>query len=66
MQQRSDAETKSLFSMQEIRQLAEQLGIKKDKIHNIIEGLNLQGYLLMKGGSQYKLVTANWKCLILI
>lgn len=59
LQQRSDIDTKSMFSLQEIKQLGEQIGIDKFKIHNIIQGLNLQGFLLNKGGGRYQLITAN-------
>lgn len=59
IQQRSDIETKSMFSMQEIKELSEQVGIEKDKVYNIVQGLNLQGYLLNKGENIYKLITAN-------
>lgn len=59
LQQRSDIETKSVFSMKEITKLGEQIGMDKFKIYNIIEGLNLQGFLLNKGGGNYELITAN-------
>lgn len=59
LQQRSDIETKSLFSLKEITQLGEQIGIDKLKIYNIIQGLNLQGFLLNKGLGRYELITAN-------
>lgn len=45
--------------MTEITKLGEQIGIDKYKIYNIIEGLNLQGFLLKKGGGKYELITAN-------
>lgn len=59
LQHRSNAETKSIFTMKEIKQFGEQVGIEKNKIYNIVESLNLQGFLLIKGGSRYELATAN-------
>lgn len=60
LQQRSERETKSIFSLQEIKQLAEQAGVVKEKIYNVIDSLNLEGFLLKKGGNKYQLVTANY------
>lgn len=45
--------------MLEIRQLAEEVGIEKSKIYKVVDGLNLEGFLLNKGGSKYELITAN-------
>lgn len=59
LQHTSDIEAKSMFTMKEINQLAEKIGIEKLKVYNIVQGLNLQGFLLNKGGSRYQLVTAN-------
>lgn len=59
LQRKADVETKSIFSMKEIKQLGEQIGIDKFKLHNIVQGLNLQGFLLNKGDGRYQLITAN-------
>lgn len=59
MQRRSDAEAKALFKMQEIRELGDQVGIDKLKLSDIVESLNIQGFLLNKGQSKYQLVSAN-------
>lgn len=59
LQRRSDVETKALFTLNEIKQLADQVGISKDKVFNILQGLNLQGFILNKGQNRYQLITAD-------
>lgn len=59
LQRKSDVETKTLFSTKEIRDLSEQAGIMKEKFYNILQSLNIQGFLLNKGNNNYQLVSAD-------
>ncbi|KAJ8924425.1 hypothetical protein NQ315_007221 [Exocentrus adspersus] len=59
IQRKSDVESKTLFSVKEIREMSTQVGIAKEKFFNILESLNIQGFLLNKGSSNYQLVGAN-------
>ncbi|CAH1099457.1 unnamed protein product [Psylliodes chrysocephalus] len=59
LQRISEIETKSMFSVNELRQISEQAGIAKDKFFTVLENINLQGFLLNKGQGKYQLVTAS-------
>ncbi|XP_018568092.1 DNA helicase MCM8-like [Anoplophora glabripennis] len=52
LQRKSDVEAKKLFSTKEIREMGEQVGITKEKFYNILQSLNIQGFLLNKGGGK--------------
>ncbi|XP_066143842.1 DNA helicase MCM8-like [Euwallacea fornicatus] len=58
LQRRSEVEVKSVFTLQEIRQAAETIGILKSKFNNALQSLNIQGFLLSKGGNTYQLNSA--------
>ena len=44
------------FSVDQIKQIAMQIGMNTDKFSETIESLNTQGYLLKKGKGNYKLL----------
>ncbi|XP_045483786.1 DNA helicase MCM8-like [Harmonia axyridis] len=58
LQQLSKTTSNSLFSTREIRELAEKIGIPAEKFHNLLQNLNIQGYLLYKGSNTYQLLSA--------
>ncbi|XP_066254993.1 DNA helicase MCM8-like [Euwallacea similis] len=58
LQKRSEVEVKGLFTLQEIRQAAETVGILKGKFNNALQSLNIQGFLLSKGSNTYQLNSA--------
>ena len=44
------------FSVDQMKQIAMQIGMNTDKFSETIESLNTQGYLLKKGKGNYKLL----------
>lgn len=59
LQRKCDVEAKTLLSTKEIREVSEQVGIVKEKFYNILQSLNIQGFLLNKGNNNYQLVSAD-------
>lgn len=59
LQRMSDSTYKTLFSIDEMRQLARQVKIQVRDFGDFIAGLNHQGYLLKKGAKVYQLLTAD-------
>lgn len=60
LQRKADNQESRLFSVDQLRHLCEDVGIKMDKINSTIETLNLQGFLLNKGQGNYQLVSSNF------
>ncbi|KAG5881754.1 hypothetical protein JTB14_029082 [Gonioctena quinquepunctata] len=58
VQRKSDAEAKSIFTRNELKEMGELVGIARDKFYTVLENLNIQGFLLNKGQNRYQLVTA--------
>lgn len=50
---------KSLFSIDELRQLGKQIGLQITDFGDFIDSLNHQGYLLKKSSKIYQLLTAD-------
>lgn len=58
MQRITEQTCNSLFTVQEMRQIANEAGIKVPNFEDFVSSLNNQGYLLKKGPRVYKLQTA--------
>ncbi|KAK9891070.1 hypothetical protein WA026_013395 [Henosepilachna vigintioctopunctata] len=58
LQKESKNTSKSIFTFKEIQALGEKLDIPSEKFHNIVQTLNIQGYLLYKGSQNYQLLSA--------
>ncbi|XP_030745099.1 DNA helicase MCM8-like isoform X2 [Sitophilus oryzae] len=58
LQRKSEIESKSLFTLQEIKNASESVGILQSKFTNTLQSLNIQGYLLSKGRNTYQLNSA--------
>ncbi|KAL1488055.1 hypothetical protein ABEB36_015424 [Hypothenemus hampei] len=58
LQKRSLSTSQSQFTLQEIKEVAETAGIPKTKFNHALESLNVQGFLLNKGGNVYQLNSA--------
>ncbi|XP_044264035.1 DNA helicase MCM8-like [Tribolium madens] len=59
MQQKAEEESKSIFTTNEIRDLSKDAGINNSKFYNVLQSLNIQGFILNKGANRYQLVTAD-------
>ncbi|XP_050296724.1 DNA helicase MCM8-like isoform X2 [Anthonomus grandis grandis] len=58
LQRRSEIESKSLFSLQDIKEAGDSVGLAKNKFNNALQSLNIQGFLLSKGRNNYQLNSA--------
>uniref|UniRef100_A0AAR5Q6U8 DNA helicase MCM8 n=1 Tax=Dendroctonus ponderosae TaxID=77166 RepID=A0AAR5Q6U8_DENPD len=58
LQKKSQRESTSLFTIQQIREEAQRECILKDKFSDALHSLNVQGYLLCKGKNSYQLNSA--------
>ncbi len=45
------------FSLEEMRQVAQMLGLQQDKMADVIESLNNQGFLIKKANKLYQLMS---------
>ncbi|XP_047500985.1 DNA helicase MCM8-like [Penaeus chinensis] len=59
LQRMSEKTYKSIFTIDEMKQLVKQANIQVRDINDLIASLNHQGYLLKKGSRVYQLLTAN-------
>lgn len=59
LQQKSEIELKSTFSVQELKMICEASGVRKEKFFNMLNSLNIQGFLLKKPGDNYQLVSSD-------
>lgn len=59
LQRMSEKTYKSIFTIDEMKQLVKQANIKVRDINDLIASLNHQGYLLKKGSRVYQLLTAD-------
>ncbi|CAG9854115.1 unnamed protein product [Phyllotreta striolata] len=59
LQRVAETETKSIFTIKELKQFSEQVGIAKEHFYRVLDNINLQGYLLFKGKERYQLITAS-------
>ncbi|CAL4067285.1 unnamed protein product, partial [Meganyctiphanes norvegica] len=58
LQRMADATYKSIFSLDEMRQIAKQCKVEVRNFGDFISSLNHQGYLIKKGNKVYQLTTA--------
>lgn len=58
LQKQAEKETISLFTTEDLKRLAEQAGLHGH--YDIINALNLQGYLLQKGNNLYQLQSVDF------
>lgn len=60
LQKRAEVQTRSLFSVQELKEVAELAGIKVSDFHGFLSTLNVQGFLLKKASKLYQLLTVDY------
>lgn len=60
LQRRAEQTYNSLFTVQEMKQLAQEVGIPTMNFENFLSSLNNQGYLLKKGPKVYQLQTVDY------
>ncbi|KAF2879292.1 hypothetical protein ILUMI_26884 [Ignelater luminosus] len=60
LQQTAENLTQSVFPLKEIQSLAEQVGIGKDRFHDVLQTLNLHGYLLKRSSDKYQLTSVDF------
>lgn len=58
LQRMADAQYKSIFSFDEMREIAKQAKLDIRNFGDFVSSLNLQGYLIKKGNKVYQLITA--------
>lgn len=56
LQQASMSLNKTVFSMDELKEAGASVGVDSMQIGNIVDSMNIQGFLLKKGLSVYKLL----------
>jgi DNA helicase MCM8 len=54
----SDQTSNTLFTTQQMREIARRIGVSMDRFDDLISTLNNESYLLKKGGKTYQLQTA--------
>lgn len=60
LQRRADAQSRSVFSIQELREVAQLTRIKVSDFHSFLSTLNVQGFLLKKAPKLYQLLTVEY------
>lgn len=58
LQRRSEMQSKSVFSVAELREVAQTCSVLGADFFDFINTLNTQGFLLKKGKQQYQLLSA--------
>lgn len=57
LHQKAEAAPKAVFSLEELKELGEEVGIPKSKFFNLLQTLNYQGVLIKKGNDRYQVVS---------
>ncbi|KAF5283512.1 hypothetical protein FQA39_LY17327 [Lamprigera yunnana] len=52
--------SKSTFTREELKVLAEEIGISNDRFSDMLQKLNFHGYLLKRGGNKYQLANVDY------
>ncbi|XP_023713676.1 DNA helicase MCM8 isoform X1 [Cryptotermes secundus] len=60
LQQRAEAQCRSVFSIQELKEVAQLTRIKVSDFHGFLSTLNVQGFLLKKAPKLYQLLTVDY------
>lgn len=60
LQRHAELQTKSLFTVSEMKEVAAQARIVVPNFSNFIDTLNLQGFLLKKGANLYQLQSVDY------
>ncbi|XP_021920496.1 DNA helicase MCM8 isoform X1 [Zootermopsis nevadensis] len=60
LQQRANAQSRSVFSVQELKEVAELARIKVSDFYGFLSTLNVQGFLLKKAPKLYQLLTVDY------
>jgi DNA helicase MCM8 len=60
LQKIAEENLNSVFTLQQLYEISQELGIKVSNFEDFIDSLNTQNYLLKKGNRTYKLMTTNY------
>jgi DNA helicase MCM8 len=60
LQRRADIQSRSVFSVQEMKEVAEIAGIQVTDFYGFLSTLNVQGFLLKKASKLYQLLTVDY------
>jgi DNA helicase MCM8 len=60
LQRRADAQSRSVFTIQELKEVAQLTRIKVSDFHSFLLTLNVQGFLLKKAPKLYQLLTVDY------
>ena len=66
LQRSAQTHQKSLFSFNELKQVAAACGAKVNNFLDFLDSLNTQGFLIKKGSGIYQLLTVDYQNLIII
>jgi len=60
LQQLAERQSKNIFSFDEIKSTAAEIGFGSDRVSSLIDTLNNEGFLLKKGASVFQLRRAEY------
>nr|CAD7259416.1 unnamed protein product [Timema shepardi] len=60
LQRRADGQSRSVFSVQEMKEVANMAGVQVTDFFSFLSALNVQGFLLKKGPNLYQLLTVDY------
>lgn len=60
LQRRADAQSRSVFSVEEMKEVAQLAGIQVTDFYGFLSTLNVQGFLLKKASKLYQLLTVDY------
>jgi DNA helicase MCM8 len=60
LQRRADAQSRSVFSIQELKEVVHLAGIQVSDFYGFLSTLNVQGFLLKKASKLYQLLTVDY------
>lgn len=59
LQKYADSMQKDTFDVKELKKMAASIGLQGESFHNILDSMNIKGYLLKKGYDRYQLVVCD-------
>ncbi|KAK4874713.1 hypothetical protein RN001_014073 [Aquatica leii] len=60
LQQQAEDLSQSVFTRDQLKEVAEEIGIAKEAFSDVLQKLNFHGYLLMRGGNKYQLASVDF------
>lgn len=60
LQRKADIQSRSVFSVQELREVSRTVGIQPADFMNYLSSMNIQGFILKKGPQLYRLLTVDY------